>query len=79
MRKPLTFIAVVLAILALGAGVAAQSPPRPAAPPTIIVVNAQPTNSVDGAALSAVMCVDAMTGGKAEDAIFPDYHRGIPG
>ena len=33
---------------------------------------------VDGASLSAVMCVDAMTGANNEEAIFPDYHRGIP-
>ena len=56
MRKPLTFITVALAVLALGAGVAAQSPPRPSAPPTIIVVNARPTNTVDGAALYEAYC-----------------------
>lgn len=33
---------------------------------------------VDGAALSAVMCVDKMLGGNQEDAIFPAYHRGVP-
>jgi len=33
---------------------------------------------VDGAALSAVMCVDTMMGSKNEEAIFPAYHRGIP-
>lgn len=33
---------------------------------------------VDGAALSAVMCVDRMFGGNAEDRIFPPYHRGLP-
>ena len=33
---------------------------------------------VDGAALSAVMCVDRMTGGKLEESIFPDFHRGLP-
>ena len=33
---------------------------------------------VDGASLSAVMCVDAMTGGNGEAAIMPPYHRGIP-
>ena len=33
---------------------------------------------VDGAALSAVMCVDSMMGTKNEEAIFPAYHRGIP-
>jgi hypothetical protein len=33
---------------------------------------------VDGAALSAVMCVDAMEGTQQEEAIFPWYHRGVP-
>jgi hypothetical protein len=33
---------------------------------------------VDGAALSAVMCVDAMEGTQHEEAIFPWYHRGVP-
>ncbi len=33
---------------------------------------------VDGAALSAVMCVDAMMGGDAESEIMPEYHRGLP-
>jgi hypothetical protein len=33
---------------------------------------------VDGAALSAVMCVDAMTGSKLEESVMPPYHRGIP-
>jgi hypothetical protein len=33
---------------------------------------------VDGAALSAVMCVDAMESTTCEEAIFPWYHRGIP-
>lgn len=33
---------------------------------------------VDGAALSAVMCVDAMMGTDFETKIFPAYHRGIP-
>ena len=33
---------------------------------------------VDGAALSAVMCVDAITGSSLEDRIMPPYHRGIP-
>ncbi len=33
---------------------------------------------VDGAALSAVMCVDAMEGTQHEESIFPWYHRGIP-
>ena len=74
MRKPLTFIAVVLAILALGAGVAAQSPPRPSAPPTIIVVNATPSNTVDGAALYQAYCAschgwNGKGGGQAARAI----------
>ena len=51
MRKPLTFIAVVLAVVALAANVAAQSPPRPSAPPKVVVVNAHSTTSVDGATL----------------------------
>ncbi len=34
---------------------------------------------VDGASLSAVMCVDSMMGANQEERIFPDYHRGIPG
>lgn len=33
---------------------------------------------VDGAALSAVMCVDAITGSNLEESIMPEYHRGIP-
>lgn len=33
---------------------------------------------VDGAALSAVMCVDQMTGDDQETEIFPEYHRGLP-
>ncbi len=33
---------------------------------------------VDGASLSAVLCVDCMMGTKYEDQVFPDYHRGIP-
>lgn len=33
---------------------------------------------VDGAALSAVMCVDAITGGNLESSIFPEIHRGLP-
>jgi prolycopene isomerase len=35
---------------------------------------------VDGASLSAVMCVDAITGGghALEEQIMPPYHRGVP-
>ena len=33
---------------------------------------------VDGASLSAVMCVDTMMGTHFEEKIMPDYHRGIP-
>lgn len=33
---------------------------------------------VDGASLSAVMCVDAITGSQREEGIFPEFHRGIP-
>ena len=33
---------------------------------------------VDGASLSAVMCVDAIKGDALEDQIMPDYHRGLP-
>jgi prolycopene isomerase len=33
---------------------------------------------VDGAALSAVMCVDTITNSNFEEEIMPDYHRGIP-
>lgn len=33
---------------------------------------------VDGAALSAVMCVDSIAGSDLESRIMPDYHRGIP-
>jgi prolycopene isomerase len=33
---------------------------------------------VDGAALSAVMCVDAITGANLEEQIMPPFHRGIP-
>jgi monoamine oxidase len=33
---------------------------------------------VDGASLSAVLCVDQMMGANNEEAIFPWYHRGIP-
>jgi hypothetical protein len=56
MRKTLTFIAVVLAVLALAAGVAAQSPPRGPAPPTIVIVNARPTASLDGATMFEAYC-----------------------
>jgi hypothetical protein len=33
---------------------------------------------VDGASLSAVMCVDKMMGSHFEETIMPPYHRGIP-
>lgn len=33
---------------------------------------------VDGASLSATMCVDSLLGTKLEEEIFPWYHRGIP-
>ncbi|MBM3554016.1 MAG: FAD-binding protein [Alphaproteobacteria bacterium] len=33
---------------------------------------------VDGASLSAVMCVDKMMGAKLEETIMPDYHQGLP-
>ncbi len=33
---------------------------------------------VDAAALSAVMCVDAITGGQSERQIFPEVHLGLP-
>ncbi len=33
---------------------------------------------VDGASLSAVLCVDSIMGAKYEEQIFPWYHRGIP-
>lgn len=33
---------------------------------------------IDGAALSAVLCVDAIKGSDLETEIMPDYHRGIP-
>ncbi|MFQ5553989.1 MAG: phytoene desaturase family protein [Acidimicrobiia bacterium] len=33
---------------------------------------------VDGASLSAVLCVDAMEGTNLEEDIFPWYHQGIP-
>ncbi len=33
---------------------------------------------VDGAALSAVMCVDAITGSTLEESVMPAFHRGIP-
>jgi glycine/D-amino acid oxidase-like deaminating enzyme len=33
---------------------------------------------IDGAALSAVLCVDAITGATSESEIFPWYHRGLP-
>lgn len=33
---------------------------------------------VDGASLSAVLCVDEMMGSELEESIFPWYHRGIP-
>ena len=56
MRKPLTFLAVVLAVVTLTAGVAAQSPPRLGAPPTIVVVEARPTSSLDGATLFQAYC-----------------------
>jgi flavin-dependent dehydrogenase len=33
---------------------------------------------IDGAALSAVLCVDAITGEPLENEIFPWFHRGLP-
>jgi len=33
---------------------------------------------VDGAALSGVMCVDALMGSRLEETVFPPYHRGLP-
>jgi hypothetical protein len=33
---------------------------------------------VDGAALSGVMCVDAMMGTYYEEKVFPEIHRGVP-
>jgi hypothetical protein len=33
---------------------------------------------VDGASLSAVLCVDAMQGSALEEEIMPAFHRGIP-
>lgn len=33
---------------------------------------------VDGASLSAVMCVDAITGSDVEHNLYPPYHQGIP-
>ncbi len=33
---------------------------------------------IDGAALSAIMCVDAMMGSDLETEIMPEYHRGVP-
>jgi hypothetical protein len=33
---------------------------------------------VDAAALSAVLCVDAITGGELESQILPEHHRGLP-
>ncbi len=33
---------------------------------------------VDGASLSAVLCVDAMQGSKLEEEIMPAWHRGVP-
>jgi Cytochrome c len=56
MQKPLTFIAVVLAVVALAANVAAQSPPRPTSPPRIDLVKARPTTSIDGATLFQAYC-----------------------
>lgn len=56
MQKPLAFAVVVLALLALGAGVAAQSPPYPAAPPRVVIVKARPTASIDGATLFEAYC-----------------------
>ena len=63
MRKPLAFIAVVLTILALAASAAAQSPGSTAAvtraaaaPPRINLVNARPTNNVDGRVIFQAYC-----------------------
>jgi len=33
---------------------------------------------VDGASLSAVLCVDAMTGSNLEEEVYPPHHRGLP-
>jgi len=56
MRKYLTIVAVATAVLALGASVAAQSPPRASAPPTVTIVAARATTSVDGATLYQAYC-----------------------
>jgi|OpeIllAssembly_1097287.scaffolds.fasta_scaffold277769_2 mono/diheme cytochrome c family protein len=56
MRKPLTIVAATFAVLALGAGAAAQNPPRPIAPPTIVIVEARPADNIDGAALFQAYC-----------------------
>ena len=63
MRKPLAFIAVVLTILALAASAAAQSPGSTAAvtraaaaPPRVHIVNARPTNEIDGRVLYQAYC-----------------------
>jgi hypothetical protein len=56
MRKPLTIVVATFAMLALGASAAAQNPPRPSAPPTIVIVEARPAGNIDGATLFQAYC-----------------------
>jgi mono/diheme cytochrome c family protein len=63
MRKPIAFIVVALAMLALAAGAAAQPPGSTAtvsraavAPPRIVFVQAPPTTAVDGRVLYQAYC-----------------------
>lgn len=60
MRRRLTLAALALATLGLAAGAAAQSNPGPA--PTIVIVNARPTNSLDGATLFQAYCASCHGG-----------------
>jgi hypothetical protein len=63
MRKPIAFIVVALAILALAAGAAAQSPGSTAtvsraaaAPPRVVIISAPPTTAVEGRVLYQAYC-----------------------
>ena len=56
MRKPITFLAVFFAVLALGSVVAAQSPASSGPPPRVVIVGAHWSNAVDGATLYQAYC-----------------------
>lgn len=76
MRKHVAFVAVALVVGALGASVAAQSPPRASAPPAVIVVPARDFGAIEGAKLYEAYCsschgVDGKGNGPAARALQP--------